>query len=132
MSLTPVEVIARIPESFDKAQAAGDLLFFPSTIYKHTECDVDVCRLFDFLDLRLTLKLCDSQFEIRLCPALQQKPQLPTPHFSDESKLPSEKPDPFAPPYTPTLYLGDIKDEEEGLEYVVLVSSHFTKTGVCE
>ncbi|KAI0732070.1 ATP adenylyltransferase-domain-containing protein [Fomitopsis betulina] len=104
MSLTPVEVIARIPESFDKAQAAGDLLFFPSTIYKHTECDVD--------------------FEIRLCPALQQKPQLPTPHFSDESKLPSEKPDPFAPPYTPTLYLGDIKDEEEGLEYVVLFNKY--------
>ena len=42
MSLTPAEIIAKIPESFDKAQAAGDLLFFPSTIYKHNECDVDV------------------------------------------------------------------------------------------
>lgn len=42
MSLTPADIIAKIPESFDKAQVAGDLLFFPSTIYKHNECDVDV------------------------------------------------------------------------------------------
>jgi sulfate adenylyltransferase (ADP) / ATP adenylyltransferase len=30
--------------------------------------------------------------------------------------------DPFAPPYIPNLHLGDLKDEVEGDEYVVLVS----------
>ncbi|TFY60554.1 hypothetical protein EVJ58_g5081 [Rhodofomes roseus] len=94
MSLTPAEVIAKIPESFDKAQAASDLLFFPSTVQKHTEFDVD------------------------------QKPHLPTPHFSSTPQLPSGKPDPFAPPYTPSLYLGEIKDEEEGTAYVVLFNKY--------
>jgi len=104
MSLTPTKIIAKIPESFDKAQEAGDLLFFPSTIHKHSEFDVD--------------------FEIRLCPALQQKPNLPTPHFNSGPQLPSGKPDPFAPPYIPSLYLGEIKDEEEGTEYVVLFNKY--------
>ncbi|KZT72235.1 hypothetical protein DAEQUDRAFT_755402 [Daedalea quercina L-15889] len=98
-----VDIIAKIPESFDKAQAAGDLLFYPSTVYKHAECDVD--------------------FEIRLCPALQQKPHLPTPHFNTPQS-PSGKPDPFAPPYIPGLYLGDIRDEEEGTEYVILFNKY--------
>ena len=51
MSLTPTEIIEKIPESFDKAQAAGDLLFFPSTVHKHSECDVDVSRRLRLLRL---------------------------------------------------------------------------------
>ncbi|KAH9935653.1 HIT-like protein [Fomitopsis serialis] len=102
--MTPAEIIAKIPESFDKAQEAGDLLFFPSTIHKHSEFDVD--------------------FEIRLCPALQQKPNLPTPHFNSAPQLSSGKPDPFAPPYILNLCLGEIKDEEEGTEYVILFNKY--------
>ena len=30
--------------------------------------------------------------------------------------------DPFAPPYVPGLFLGEVRDEFEGHEYVVLVS----------
>ncbi len=33
-----------------------------------------------------------------------------------------QRPDPFKPPYNPNLYVGELKDEEEGTEYVVLVS----------
>lgn len=63
-----------------------------------------------------------------MCPALQNKPPLPTPHFdanTDERRAvlgeEGKKFDPFAPPYVPSLHLGDLKDEAEGDEYVVLV-----------
>ncbi|THH16184.1 hypothetical protein EW146_g4410 [Bondarzewia mesenterica] len=66
------------------------------------------------------------QFEIRLCPALQHKPHLPTPHFDlvkESDAFPSKvKTDPFQPPYDPNLYVGELKDEEEGTEYVVLLN----------
>lgn len=75
------------------------------------------------------------QFEIRLCPALQKKPKLPTPQFDDQSgtdttskgDLANErsKPDPFAPPYIQNLLIGELKDEDEGVEYVILVSPRF-------
>jgi len=60
------------------------------------------------------------QFEIRLCPALLQKPDLPTPHFEREKERRGE--DVFKPPYNPNLYVGELRDEDEGTEYVVLVS----------
>ena len=59
-----------------------------------------------------------------MCPALLQKPPLPTPHF-DLGATEAEKvkhSDPFKSPYNPNLYVGELKDEEEGTEYVVLVS----------
>lgn len=68
-----------------------------------------------------------TQFEIRLCPALQKKPVLPTPQFEVPpvvSSTTEEKPvDPFMPPYNKGLYIGELKDELEDKEYVVLVSS---------
>ena len=36
------EIVARLPESFDRARASGELFFFPSTVHKHTEHGVDV------------------------------------------------------------------------------------------
>jgi len=75
------------------------------------------------------------QFEIRLCPALQHKPKLPTPHFSPAKDhglgADRSKPDPFAPPYIPNLVVGELNDEEGEDDYVVLlnkfsvVPSHF-------
>lgn len=71
------------------------------------------------------------QFEISLCPALQYKPSLPTPHFDPTVDgglgVQGNKGrtfDPFEPPYNPNLYVGELRDEEEGVEYVVLVSMH--------
>lgn len=75
----------------------------------------------------MTLIHVSVQFQIRLCAALQQKPPLSTPHFDLPSTEPvlSKPPDPFDPPYNPNLFLGELKDEEEGLEYAVLVSIDF-------
>ncbi|OCH91438.1 hypothetical protein OBBRIDRAFT_818769 [Obba rivulosa] len=101
------EIIASLPERFDKAREAGDLLFFPSSIRKLTEDGIE--------------------FEVRLCPALQQKPTLPTPHFEEaEAQLDKQakKSDPFTPPYVPALHLGDLKDKEEGIEYAVLFNKY--------
>lgn len=35
--------------------------------------------------------------------------------------------DPFAPPYTPSLLLGEVKDEFEGHEYVILVRGRLAR-----
>ncbi|KAI0074645.1 hypothetical protein K474DRAFT_1647701 [Panus rudis PR-1116 ss-1] len=105
---THAEIINSLPERFAKAQESGDLLFFPSSVNKHSEDGVE--------------------FEIRLCPALQNKPNLPTPHFDpneDQKKAEKgSKPDPFAPPYIPNLYLGELRDEEDGADYVVLFNKY--------
>ena len=53
---------------------------------------------------------------------------MPTPHFERDSLTEREKEkekrgdDVFKPPYNPNLYVGELKDEDEGTEYVVLVS----------
>ncbi|OSC97448.1 HIT-like protein [Trametes coccinea BRFM310] len=102
------QIIAKLPEAFDKARESGDLLFFPSTVHVHREHDVD--------------------FEIRLCPALQNKPTLPTPDFSDDAppavQQEEKRHDPFAPPYVPNLYIGEVRDEAEGNAYVILFNKY--------
>ncbi|EPQ57184.1 hypothetical protein GLOTRDRAFT_115218 [Gloeophyllum trabeum ATCC 11539] len=104
MTTTPEEIINRLQGKFEKAREEGDLLFFPSTVQKHQEGQVE--------------------YEIRLCPALQHKPHLPTPHFDPSQQHLGGKPDPFAPPYIPNLYIGELKSEEEGNEYVVLLNKY--------
>lgn len=65
---------------------------------------------------------------------MQQKPRLPSPHFEadaeiiragGDSKLVNErspgKPDPFAPPYIRNLLVGELKDDDDGEEFIVLV-----------
>ncbi len=50
---------------------------------------------------------------------------MPTPHFERATLTEREKErrgDPFKPPYNPNLYVGELRDEDEGTEYVVLVS----------
>ncbi|KAL6310408.1 ATP adenylyltransferase-domain-containing protein [Sparassis latifolia] len=101
-------IIASLSDNFERALASGDLLFFPSTVYKHNDHGIE--------------------FEIRLCTALQQKPSLPTPHFDPAAEGKpvgkARKPDPFAPPYIPNLYLGEIRDEEDDSEYVILLNKY--------
>ncbi|KAG8742671.1 bifunctional AP-4-A phosphorylase/ADP sulfurylase [Ceratobasidium sp. 414] len=92
------EIISVIPAQFEKAKASGALMFFPSTIHRTPEQGLS--------------------FEISTCPALQNKPTLPAPDF-----VKHDKPDPFAPPYVTDLYVGELKDELDGDEYVILV--HF-------
>jgi len=74
------------------------------------------------------------QFEIRLCPALQKKPTLPTPRFDpnirSQEELPVQdynggRPDPFAPPYVTNLHVGGLKDEgDECAEYTILLNKY--------
>ncbi|CAE6444293.1 unnamed protein product [Rhizoctonia solani] len=91
------EVVSSVHSKFEIAKSSGALLFYPSTRSRATE------RGFGF--------------EITICPALQKKPSLPKP---DSAK--SDKPDPFAPPYIPDLFIGELKDELDGDEYVVLLN----------
>ncbi len=53
---------------------------------------------------------------------------MPTPHFERSTLTEREREkgkrgdDVFKPPYNPNLYVGELRDEDEGTEYVVLVS----------
>lgn len=53
---------------------------------------------------------------------------MPTPQFDASGrekanlKEKEKRGDVFEPPYNPNLYVGELQDEEEGAEYVVLVS----------
>jgi hypothetical protein len=40
--MSPDDIISHIPHVFDKALSEGDLLFFPSTVYKHEESNIEV------------------------------------------------------------------------------------------
>ncbi|KZV73262.1 ATP adenylyltransferase [Peniophora sp. CONT] len=93
-------IIKAIPAAFDAAKASGDLLFFDSEIRHHTDCDLN--------------------FRLTLCPALLHKP---TPS-STESAKEEKKKDPFAPPYVEKLHVGELTDEVEGDEYVVLLNKY--------
>ena len=39
---TPQEIVAKLGPQFERARESGDLLFFPSTVHKHTDVGVDV------------------------------------------------------------------------------------------
>ncbi|TRM69493.1 HIT-like domain-containing protein [Schizophyllum amplum] len=100
---TPAEIIAKLPATFEAAKATGNLFFFPSTVHTHVD---------DF----------GISYEIRLCPALQHKPPLPTPHFDADPEKEKKKPDPFAPPYNEKLLIGELRGEEEEDQYVLLLN----------
>ena len=44
------DIILKVPERFDNALKSGDLLFFPSTVTKHIDSDIEVTpdAMFDF------------------------------------------------------------------------------------
>ena len=60
---TPQEIVARLDSQFERARESGDLLFFPSTIHKHTDVGVDVRSLhFSFIrNSKLCFGLPDAQ-----------------------------------------------------------------------
>ncbi|KAF7376410.1 ATP-transf domain-containing protein [Mycena sanguinolenta] len=99
--MTPAEILAKLGPGYEKAKNEGVLLFFPSTIVKHQDSGIE--------------------YEITLCPALQNKPTLPTPHFSPQDA--TKKGDPFEPPYN-SLYIGELRDEDNAEDYVVLLNKY--------
>ncbi|KIJ68141.1 hypothetical protein HYDPIDRAFT_107802 [Hydnomerulius pinastri MD-312] len=105
----PSDIISAIPERFQVAQTSGDLLFFPSEVHKHEEIGVE--------------------FELRLCIALQKKPVERNAEgevLLSKQPSPSEKKDPFEPPYTPNLHVGDLsfEDDDGKTEYAVLLNKY--------
>ncbi|KAF8973074.1 ATP adenylyltransferase-domain-containing protein [Flammula alnicola] len=109
--MTHNDIISKVPAHFDNALKAGDLLFFPSTVVKHADSNIE--------------------YEIRLCPALQRKPTLPAPHFDARVDAgialhgnKGKEFDPFSPPYNANLYVGDLKDEESQEEFVILLNKY--------
>ncbi|KAI6040311.1 ATP adenylyltransferase-domain-containing protein [Pisolithus marmoratus] len=94
---------------FFPALSSGDLYFFPSETLQQEDVGIE--------------------FEIRVCPALQKKPEqrdgeiLVSP---EPSTATTGQPDPFAPPYSPNLHVGDLALEDEGsmAEYVVLLNKY--------
>ncbi|KAF9478822.1 ATP adenylyltransferase [Pholiota conissans] len=101
-----IHIISKLTTSFEAARRSGDLLFFPSTITKHTDSDVE--------------------YEIRLCPALQHKAIPPKSITDPEPAYDDRRKDqnPFAPPYNKNLYIGELKDEETQEEFVLLLNKY--------
>ncbi|KAL9711562.1 bifunctional AP-4-A phosphorylase/ADP sulfurylase [Leucoagaricus gongylophorus] len=99
MIMSVDDIITKIPNQYRKAKESGDLYFFPSTVVRHREPDTDI------------------EFQISVCPALKNKPK-PLPSQAPEEKLS----DPFDPPYNENLYIGELKDDRYGEEYVVLLN----------
>jgi ATP adenylyltransferase len=91
------DIIYRLSSCYDKALSSGDLCFFSSTVHKYVEYDVE--------------------YQIRLCPALQKK------HVA-VGQEPAKPLDPFAPPYTSNLFIGEIHDKEGDQEYAVLLNKY--------
>lgn len=42
MASTHSDIIKKLPEAYESALKSGDLFYFPSTIEKHNELDIDV------------------------------------------------------------------------------------------
>ncbi|KZV80367.1 ATP adenylyltransferase [Exidia glandulosa HHB12029] len=99
------QIVGRVPEVYDNAVAGGSVFYFPSTVETHAEAG--------------------TEFEIRLCPALLKKPILPTPHFESDQPPSEHRPahkDPFAPPFDPSLVVGELQDEEIEADHVFLLN----------
>lgn len=125
MRVTHSEIISRLPGSFANAVKSGDLLYFPSTVSKHIDSEIEV-RTSELLDK--CPSLTSPQYVIRLCPALQKKCTSDNPQGQDAMDVDSDDKgkekkilDPFAPPYNEKLYVGELKDEESEEEFVILV-----------
>ncbi|KAF9241581.1 hypothetical protein BU15DRAFT_87164 [Melanogaster broomeanus] len=98
-----------LPEKFKTAQESGELLLFPSEVHEIEDTGVE--------------------FEVRLCVALQNKPVERTSEgevvLSKGANNTAVKKDPFAPPYVPQLYVGDLSLEDADYgktDYVVLLN----------
>lgn len=54
---TPQEIVGKVDSQFEKARESGDLLFFPSTVHKHTDVGVDVSSTLPLCNLITVLLL---------------------------------------------------------------------------
>ncbi|KAF8197845.1 ATP adenylyltransferase-domain-containing protein [Pholiota molesta] len=117
MAIAHTDIISKLPGCFDKALQSGIFCFFHQPV----------------LDIRiLTLRW----YEIRLCPALQRKSTQSRSHVDSKTQPTSvdsqdsahedkqKLSDPFSPPYSNNLYIGDLKDEESQEEFTILLNKY--------
>ena len=98
--------LAALPTKFSQARSAGALYFFDSDVK--------------------TVDQEGDRFDIRICPALQDKAKA-TREADEKNGVTSstadqpKKSSPFEPPYVPELFVGDVPgfDGEEGLAMLV-------------
>ncbi|KAF8554196.1 hypothetical protein OG21DRAFT_1509208 [Imleria badia] len=98
--MQPSDIISALPEKFKNA---SEQIFVPSLVYEHQDSGLE--------------------FQLRLCTALQKKPV--DRDATGRLSLSSEpKKDPFAPPYAPHLFLGELslQDGDDASDYVVLLN----------
>lgn len=88
----------------------------PRALLRLYSCIVDRIKLGHVL-AQLT-----DQFQIRLCPALAQKPMGNV--DKDRPKDDEPKTSPFQPPYIPDLYVGSLEGVDGEKNMSVLVSAH--------
>ncbi|KAI9569651.1 ATP adenylyltransferase-domain-containing protein [Boletus coccyginus] len=105
----PSDIISALPEKFKNALESGEQFSFPSVVYVHQDLGLE--------------------FELRLCTALQKKTvdRDAAGHLSLSSELGAvAKKDPFAPPYVPQLYVGELslQDGDDVSDYVVLLNKY--------
>jgi len=104
--MQPSDIISVLPEKFKNA---SEQIVFPSIVYEHQDIGLE--------------------FELRLCTAIQKKTvdRDAAGHLSlsSESSAVAKK-NPFAPPYDPQLYLGELslQDGDDASDYVVLLNKY--------
>jgi len=117
------DIISALPEKFKDALVSGEQFSFPSVVYVHQDIGLEV-RFSQSADAEF--HILPSQFELRLCTALQKKlvDRDAAGHLSLSSELGAvAKKDPFTPPYVPQLYVGELSLQtgDDVSDYVVLV-----------
>ena len=121
--MQPSDIISALPEKFKNAR---ERIVFPSVVYGHQDIGLEV-RFLQRADTEFPSHLpSPSQFELRLCTAIQKKTldRDAAGHLSLSSESSAvAKNNPFAPPFVPELYLGELslQDGDEVSDYVVLV-----------
>lgn len=68
--MSPTDIIAKVPSCYEKGLSSGDLLFFKSSVHKHTELDIEVwCQLLFacYICIKCTIShLCSLRFVFAL------------------------------------------------------------------
>ena len=141
---SPTDLLDALPSRFEEARRSGQLYYFPSQARDVHSEGRRVGASASSPRVPLILLSCE-QFNIRCCPALQDKARakaealasVQSSHGSPESKRlkrtdhggaidgenggGQNKREPFKPPYVPELYLGCLEglEGEEGMSILV-------------
>lgn len=139
----PTDLLSKLPEKFDEARSSGQLFYFPS---EAKDVVSQGRRVRSFWTSYTMYKLHSNiwQFNVRICPALQDKakakadalaairaendgsPDKKRPRVANEGNKDGllnkqNEQEPFKPPYVPELFVGSLEgfEGEEGMSILV-------------